>query len=277
MNGAHAQDADALSLRAANRAVLRRRAEDGGMGVRAKARMAMPMALDHIFLHIGLCSAVARATPDTPVSLHVTMAYQQGGNEIDKVVKFARDYDAQTVVEFDVPRNTYRLRLEVPKFNCSVTDFIDVLADQNRTVTEILVDGPPEAAPRVTILDGAAPMSFVYVKPTFVLFDKSLACNAPITPPLPSHISVEYDPTAYYASLYVDPAADPSTQEVLALRLRTPTGLAHYVHVPIPFPVPWNGWPNVIHFQVSEDMIDTLATEKTDTLLCPKLWESTSH
>ena len=234
------------------------------------------MALDHLFLHVALCSAVARATPDTSVAMRVRLSYQQGGDEVDKVVTFARGYDTQTVVELDVPRNTYRLQLDVPKFKCSVSDFVDALADHNRTVTETLVDGPP-APPPVALMDGAAPMSFVYVKPTFVVFDKGLACNQPITTPLPSHINVVYDQTAYYVSLYMDPAADPSAQQVVALRLRTPTGLAHYVHVPIPFPMPWGGWPYVVHFPVSEDMIDSLATEKTDTLLCPKLWESSAH
>jgi hypothetical protein len=49
------------------------------------------------------------------------------------------------------------------------------------------------------------------------------------------------------------------------------------VHVPIAYPVPWGGWPSTIHFPVSEDMIDDLATDKTDTLLCPKIWESSTH
>jgi len=73
----------------------------------------------------------------------VQMAYQQGGDEIDKVVKFRRGYDSQTVVEFDVPRNTYLLTLDVPKYKCSMSDFIDVLSDLNRTITETLADAPP--------------------------------------------------------------------------------------------------------------------------------------
>jgi hypothetical protein len=235
------------------------------------------MALEHIFLHVGLCTAIARADPDATIALHVQMAYQRGGDEIDKVVTFRRGYDSQTVVEFDVPRNTYLLELDVPKYHCSTSAFIDVLADLNRTITEALDDGPPAPPLPVVIMDGAAPMSFLYVKPTFAIFGKGLACNQPITTPLTSHVNVEYDQSAYYVWLYLDPTLDTADQLVVALKLRTPTGLAHYVHVPIPFPVPWGGWPFTVHFPVSEDMIDVLATEKTDTLLCPKLWESTSH
>lgn len=235
------------------------------------------MALEHIFLHVGLCTAVARADPDATIAMHVQLAYQQGGDEIDKVVKFRRGYDSQTVVEFDVPRNTYLLTLDVPKYTCSTTDFIDVLSDLNRTITETLADGPPGPPLPVVIMDGSAPMSFLYVKPTFAIFGKGLGCNQPITTPLATHVAVEYDQSAYYASLYVDPALDPATPLVVALKLRTPTGLAHYVHVPIPYPVPWGGWPYTVHFPVSEDMIDGVATEKTDTLLCLKLWESSSH
>jgi hypothetical protein len=36
--------------------------------------------------------------------------------------------------------------------------------------------------------------------------------------------------------------------------------------------VPFSGWPNVYMMNVSEDMVDGLATEKVDTLLCPKVW-----
>jgi hypothetical protein len=233
--------------------------------------------LQHIFLHVGLCNAVAKADPDTTIAMHVVMAYRVGGNEIDKVVKFTRGYDTQTVVEFDIPRNTYQLQLSVPKYGCSATDFVDVLTEHDRTITEALEDGPQAPVKPSVILDGAAPTSFLYLKPTFALFDKGLACNQPIQAPLASHIDVEYDQGAYYVWLYSDPALDAHAPVVVALKLRTPTGLAHYVHLPIPFPLPWGGWPSTIRFDVTEDMVDTLATEKTDTLLCPKLWSSSSR
>jgi hypothetical protein len=35
-------------------------------------------------------------------------------------------------------------------------------------------------------------------------------------------------------------------------------------------------WPADVRFDVSEDMVDALATEKTDVLLCPKLWATSA-
>jgi hypothetical protein len=40
--------------------------------------------------------------------------------------------------------------------------------------------------------------------------------------------------------------------------------------------VRWEGWPSSIQFNVTEDMVDGLAGEATDTLLCPKLWETSA-
>ena len=231
--------------------------------------------LSHLFLHVGLCNAVASAPPDTTIAMHVVMSYRVGGNEIDKTVTFARGDDMQTVVELDVPRSIYRLQLDVPKYRCSATDFIDVLSEQNRTITETLIDGQI-APPPVELFAGLAPLSFLYVKPTFVAFDKSVACNGPIAQPIPTHVNVEYDQGAYYVWLYEDPTIATHGPLTVALKLRTTTGLAHYVRLPIPFPQPWGGFPGSVQLNVTEDMIDGIATEKTDTLLCPKMWETSA-
>jgi len=113
------------------------------------------------------------------------------------------------------------------------------------------------------------------VQPTFVLFDKSAVdCGKPIPQPLQSDISVENDQDAYYATFTsVSGSGGP---QLLALRLRTTTHQYHYVRLPIPFPVPWGGWPTSITFNVTEDMVDGLAGEKTGTLLCPKLWQTSA-
>jgi hypothetical protein len=232
--------------------------------------------LSHIFLHVGLCNAVASAAPDTTVAMHVVMSYRVGGNEIDKTVKFTRGDDTQTVVELDVPRSMYLLQLDVPKYHCSTTDFVDVLSEQNRSIAETLTDGPKAPPPPVELFAGTAPLSFMYVKPTFVAFDKSVTCNGPIAQPIPTHVNVEYDQGAYYVWLYEDPTIAAGGPLTVALKLRTTTGLAHYVRLPIPFPAPWGGWPGSVQLNVTEDMIDGIATEKTDTLLCPKMWETSA-
>ena len=232
------------------------------------------LALVTIFLHLGLCDAVAQAPPDAVIPMHVTMSYKVGGTEVDKVFRVTRGSGTQAVVEFTVPRSVYRLAVDVPKYRCGASDFVDAIEGTNRAVTETLVDGPPPAASPVFILDGTAPLSFVYTKPSFVAFDKSVTCDKPVDVPVPTHIAVEYDQGAYYTWLYEDPQLIAKGPLTVALRLRTTTGLAHYVRLPIPFPAPWGGWPSSVTFNVTEDMIDGLATEKTDTLLCPKLWET---
>jgi hypothetical protein len=228
--------------------------------------------LSHIFLHVALCNAVARAAPETQIDMRVRMSYRVGGDEIDKTVRFARGTAEQTVVEFDIRRSMYRLQLDVPKFACGASDFVDVLADANRTVSETLGDGAPAAPAPVVIFDGTAPISFVYLKPTFAVFDASTVCGKPITAPLPAKFEVEYDQGGYYVKLHADPSFAGRGPLVVALKLRTTTGLAHYVHLPVPFPQTWGGWPGSVQFDITEDMVDDLATEKTDTLLCPKMW-----
>jgi len=239
----------------------------------------------HVFLHINLCAAVARAAVRAPVPIHVKLTDRVGGVEFERTVRVSRDDATQAVVEFDVHRGIYRLRIDAPGSRCSTSDYLDFLPDRSRTITETLTAGPPGPPDPVDLLDGTAPLSFLYVKPTFAFFAPGLACNAAVTAPLTVRSTVEYDQSAFHVSLYPDglasmPSPVPSGSTtlapiVVALRLRTPTGLAHYVRVPIPFPTPWTGWPRHIQFNVSEEMISGLATEKTDTLLCLKLWQTT--
>ena len=235
------------------------------------------VGLQHVILHVGLCSAVAKLSAETTVPLRVQMADRAGGLSVDRTFRFERGEGTETIVEFDVARGVYRLQLDVPKYRCADSDFLDILPDSARTVTETLSDGAPAPSPPVMLLGGTAPISFLYVKPTFVLFDKSVTCNQPVQTPVTSHINVEYDQGAYHAWLYSDATPAASAPLVMALRLRTPTNLAHYVRLPIEFPLPWGGWPSTVTFNVTEDMIAGLATEKVDTLLCPKIWETRIH
>jgi hypothetical protein len=125
------------------------------------------------------------------------------------------------------------------------------------------------------MLQGLAPTSFLYVKPTYVMFDAGAACNQPVPAPLPEHVDFDYDQGAYYLTLYADPAVW-ARSPVFAMRLRTTTGLFHYVRVRLQLPPVAVAWPADVRFDVSEDMVDALATEKTDVLLCPKLWATSA-
>jgi hypothetical protein len=226
--------------------------------------------LAHIFLHVGLCSSVARLPEGTPVAMHVLMAYPHGDPPYDKTLNLVRGEDNELVVEFDVPRAVYHVMIEVPKYKCGSSSFATVLGDQNRKIAATLSEAPP-GPPPILLLDGLAPTSFLYLKPTYVLFDGSLTCNQPVSAPLPAQIDVSYDQGAYYLTMYADPALQTSAP-VFAMRLRTPTGLAHYVRLPIKLPAAGLGWPYNVQFNITEDMIDDFATEKTDVLLCRKMW-----
>jgi len=232
-----------------------------------------PGAMDglaHIFLHVGLCGSVARLPESTAVPVHVVMAYAHGDPPYDKKLTIPRGDGTEWVIEFDVPRAEYHVTVDVPKYKCASSSFAQVFADQNRKIDVTLSEAPPPELP-VLLLDGTAPTSFLYLKPTYVLFETGLKCDDPVTTQLPTHIDVDYDQGAYYMTMFASPQPPPLAP-VFAIRLRTPTGLAHYVRLPIKLPSLVGGWPSNIQFNISEDMIDGLATDKTGVLLCPKIW-----
>jgi hypothetical protein len=232
--------------------------------------------VSHVILHLGLCSPVAKLAPETTIAIRVRATDKRSTVVLDRVFRSERGDEDQSVVEFDVPWGIYRLDASVPKSNCNATDYVQLLPDHIRSISETLVEGP---APPVTpmLLSGTAPQSFLYVKPTFVLFDKAaVTCNKPVPDPLPSHIVVENDQDAYYAWMYLNSPPTPGVVPMLALRLKTPTHQYHYVRLPMPVPAGWGGWPASVQFTVNEDMIDELASDPVDTLLCPKLWETTA-
>ncbi|HEY5426528.1 MAG TPA: hypothetical protein VIJ77_08275 [Candidatus Tumulicola sp.] len=233
------------------------------------------IGLSHAILHVALCGAIARAKPEANVALHVRLLDRRQKPQVDRVFHFERgDDDNPKVVEFDVPQGTYRLEAGVAKYGCSATDYLAFLPDRSRSVNVALAQG--QASPLEPLLmEGTSPQSFLYVQPTFVLLDKNATgCNKPIGDIVPSHVVIENDQDAYYAWLYSDTAAGSQPPVQLALRLKTPTHQYHYVRLPIPYPMPWGGWPNNVQFDVTQDEIDGLASEPVDTLLCLHLWET---
>jgi hypothetical protein len=229
------------------------------------------LALSHVILHLGLCSAVAKLPPETQVAIHIHATDRADQVIVDRTFRMERGDDDERVVEFDITQGTFRVEAAIPKSGCSTVAYFSFLQEIGRNVSMSLV---PQSAPLqpVLLLDGAAPQSFLYVKPTLVLFDKAtVACGKPITDPLPSHIDIDNASDAYYASIYADTPLPPGVVPLLAIRLKTPTHQYHYVRVPVPVPTRWLGWPGRITFAVDENMVDELASEPTDTLLCPKL------
>jgi hypothetical protein len=233
------------------------------------------IGLAHAILHVGLCSAIARTQPETMIALRVRVVDRRSIPRFEREFRLERGDDSNPkIVEFDVPQGTYRLDLAATKYGCNASTYLTFLADHTRSIDVALVGGPaPPGEP--LLMDGASPQSFLYVAPTFVLFEKNAAiCNKPVGDPVPFRGEVENDQDAYYASLYSDPALAARGPLQLALRLRTPTHQYHYVRVPIPFPMPWGGWPSNVQFDVTQDEIDGLASQPVDTLLCLHLWET---
>ncbi len=234
------------------------------------------LGLSHVILHVGFCNAIARVAPGTTVALRVHLADRIGRPQVDRLYRFQRGDDPAAIVEFDSAFGIYRLDVEAPKYHCSLTDYLFFISGLDRSVTVSLSDGRPPP-PTPMLLSGTAPQSFLYVQPTFVLFDKNaVACDKPIAAPLQSRLVVENDQDSYYAWLYSDPSSSTGGPQQLALRLKTPTHQYHYVRIPVPFPMPWSGWPNSIQFNVTEEMVDSLAGSPVDTLLCPKLWRTSA-
>lgn len=233
------------------------------------------LGLSHVVLHVGFCSSIARVAPNLTIPLRIRLTDRIGRPQVDRVYRVPRGDDPSAIVEFDASFGIYRLDVAAPKYGCSAQDYLFFIDGHDRSITETLNDRPV-APPQPVLLSGTAPQSFLYVAPTFVLFDKrAVACNKPIPDPLPEHIVVENDQDAYYASFYSD-AANAAVPQQLALRLRTTTHQYHYVRIPIPFPIPWRGWPSSIQFNVTQEMVDGLAGEAVNTLLCPKLWQTSA-
>ena len=226
----------------------------------------------HMILHVGLCNAVAHVAPEATIPIRVHLSDATGRQQIDQQFHVQRGYDPTASVEMDVPRGTFRMILSVPGTRCSAVDYLVFLSERDRNVTQNLSDTPMQP-PEPMLLAGTAPQAFLYVKPTFALFDKAAtACNKPVSDPLPSNINVENDQTGFYVWLYSDAQQQAHGPVIVALKLGTATGEFHYVRLPVTFPVPWRGWPFTYQFDVSEDVIDGLAGQPVNTLLCPKIY-----
>jgi len=230
----------------------------------------------HVILHVGFCNAILRAAPQTTIALRVRVSDRLGHPSLNRVYRVDRGDESEAVVEFDNPFGMYALQIDAPRYGCSASDYVLLIAGQTRSVAEKLDDASAPAPRKPMLLSGTAPQSFLYVQPTFVLFDKNaVACNKPVGQPAPTDAVVENDQDSYYVQLYADKSAAYGSQQ-LVLRLRTPTHQYHYVRIPVTFPVPWGGWPVSVTLNVTEDMVDGLATEPTDTLLCPKMWRTSA-
>lgn len=233
------------------------------------------LALTHVMLHLGWCAPIARLASETTVPVHVRLVDKSGRAQFDRVFRVDRGDGTQGLIEFDSAFGTFRLDAAAPKYGCSTNDYLYFLQDGSRSVTEQLDTTPP--SPDVPLLlAGTAPQSLLYANPTFVVFDKSAAiCGKPIPQALTTtHATVENDGDAYFVSLYNDDRSRPPDSELIALKLQTATHLHHYVRLNIPYPFPPSSWPGGVLLNVTDDMMDGVATDPVDTLLCPRMWRT---
>jgi hypothetical protein len=230
------------------------------------------LGMDHIVLHLGLCGAILKRPAQSDVTVRVALYDKINAKRLDKTVHMMRDYEPTGVVYLDVPQGEYQMQISAPQYGCNAADWVFFMPDRTRTINEQLVDGPaPPTQP--LLLEGEAPASFLYLQPTFVLFDKaSTDCNKPVGDPIPVHTIVENDQDSFYVWLYPDASLFQRPPMILAMQLQTATGEEHYIRLKVPFPLPWGGFPSDMRMNITEDDADGIATQPTGVLLCPKIY-----
>jgi hypothetical protein len=235
-------------------------------------------ALSHVILHLTLCNAALQTTPKAPVAVRVKLSDRTGAQTFAQTYQIQPEDVGEPVVEFDNARGAFKLQVDVPQYHCTGTQFLVFMPDHVRKIAVPLYDqGQEPPLPSVPmVLYGDAPLSFVYVKPTFVLFDKSVECKKPVDDPLPAKIVTEYDQNGYYVWLYPDPSMESHQPVTLALRMRTATGMYHYLRIPRFHPQIMQGWPQIVQLPITEEDVDGVATDPTDVLLCPSFRSTTA-
>ncbi len=231
--------------------------------------------MTHVILHLGLCNALLKTKLQTQFAVRVLVTDRINRPHVDKTFQVWRDYEPTGVLSFDSPPGEYKMQISVPKYDCNVTDYVFFIPNHARTISEQLVDGPAPVT-KPMLFEGKAPASFLYIAPTYVLFDKNTQCNKPVGNPIPAHTIVENDQDSFYIWIYPDASLFAQGPETLAMQLQTATGEEHYIRLKSPFPVPWTGFPYDIEFNISEGNVDGLATAPTGVLLCPKIYETSA-
>lgn len=231
------------------------------------------MPLSHLAFHIAYCKAIAELPQKQPVAMTVRLVNPDGRTAFAQSLHFRRSIDDEKDVETDVLRGVYAYTIRVPKEHCSAQGFIMVLPDVDRDVAVTLKRrAVPKPAP--ILVSGSTPVSFAYVKPTFVLFPAGAACGKPIPAPLDATIQTQYSPGSYYTTIWWNPAR--YGRNVLpAVKLADASGGHHYVRVRVG--PPENGFfPSVNTFDVNDDLIDMAAGKPEDTLICVRMMKTTT-
>lgn len=231
------------------------------------------MALAHAVLHLTLCSAMTHAPAGAPIDVKMHATDHTGRQTYDKNFSFPRGDSSEQTVEFDSPRGVFFMTFQAPKYNCNAAGFQGFIEDESRNMRVTLTQGKPQLR-QPTLLLGTAPVAFLYEQPTFVLLDKSIECGKPVDSTLESDLETEYDPASFHLWLYPTPDIMRRGSVTLAFKLTSSTGDDQFVRLKFPYPRPWTGWPYTLQFNLPENILDELATEQKNVLLCPKIYET---
>jgi len=227
------------------------------------------MALSHIVVHLAMCAAMQGSAGSPPVHFVVT----------DKVNKPVIEQTARDdTLEFDLPWGVYLARAQArnARTSCSDMQYFAVLADHDRTLSLKLQHSPP-GMPMPTLVIGNVPLTFGYAQPAIVLFGKGARCNQPLPPPLDLQIRQENDATAYYATIFPSPDIARYAPITMTMRINDAQGGSHYVRLPSNFLTFARTGPNLDQFDVGEGLMDDLAGKPEDTLLCLRIFETTTE
>src|SRR5579863_8739075 len=116
---------------------------------RETRRRVLPAA--HVILHVGFCNAILRAAPQTTIALRVRVSDRLGHPSLNRVYRVDRGDESEAVVEFDNPFGMYALQIDAPRYGCSASDYVLLIAGQTRSVAEKL-DDASAPAPRKPML-----------------------------------------------------------------------------------------------------------------------------
>ncbi|HZT13201.1 MAG TPA: hypothetical protein VFA29_10385 [Candidatus Baltobacteraceae bacterium] len=228
------------------------------------------MALSHIVMHVALCSSVVRQAANRNVPFRVVLKDRLDRVAFDQSFLVEHGEKREARAEFDLPFGVYRAELSTP--SCTAEQYFSVLPEVNRGVQISLQDGQVGNVPVPAIVQGTAPFEFSYAQPVVMVFPRSLKCKDPIPDPLQAQIDMDNEPNSYYATIYPTPLLQRNAPVTLVVRLNDSHGGYQYLRVPIGDDVGYlTRWPALGQVNVTSDLIDALAGQPEDTLLCLRM------
>jgi hypothetical protein len=236
------------------------------------------MALSHIVMHLTLCTAAARLKNQSSLPVHVTVVDKIDRRLVDETVRVATSGAADSTAEFDIAWGMYLAHASMRAGNaqCEGSQFFSVIADHNRQLT-MKLQNTVTPMPVPVIIQGDVPAEYSYTQPEIVVFGKGAKCDAPIGTPLDAAIDQEDDDQAFYATLYPTGPIVQNAPVTPALKLKDSVGGYHYIKIPNNFVEFGGRRPGQAQFDVTDDLIQFVAGKPEDTLLCFRIYETTTH